>query len=385
LVFLLFLVQGFSFSELFRKLHLPYVIALILAGIIVGPFGFDIIEPDAVVVFLSSVGVLFLMFIAGSEITSKTLKETSKSIAFLALLNSVVPFFVGMGIALFFGFNIPTALILGVTFMSSSVAVIIPSLQSQGLVNTKLGRSIITSTVFEDFGSLLLVGFILQAFKPQSAIPLFAYIPVVLLFIALLKIIIPRLEESYHADKTGQDLFESKLRFTFVVLLASVLLFEVLGMHAIVAGFVIGLLLSDSIQGKIRDKIRTISYGIFIPVFFFMIGVQTDLSVFVLPQSVTFTVCVVFGLVISKSVSGWVGGVISGFSKRESILIAFSTIPQLSTTLAVAYSALAFDIINVDIVATLVILTIVTTLGSPLLIKLYNDVLREKPEKTQTS
>jgi len=378
MTFFIILASGLFLSEIFQRLHLPYVVALVIAGILVGPHVFNLMQVTETVTFLGSIGVVFLMFIAGSEIKSKTFKQFGKNIFIMVLFNSAIPFMVGFSIGQFFGYTNLTSLMLGTIFASSSIAVIIPSLEFNGVVNTKVGRTIISTTVLEDIGSLLVAGFILQSFKQKTFLPLYIYIPLILLFIVLLKLTIPTIQRWYHHKKKSKDLFENELRFIFTVLIASVLLFEVMGMHSIIAGFIIGIFLADSLRGRIHSKIRTISYGIFIPVFFLLLGVQTDLSVFSSLSSVLLSMVIVCGLIISKIVSGWFGGVLSGFSKKESLLIGISTIPQLSTTLAVAYTALEFKIINQEIITALITLSMITTILSPLLIKAYFAIFSNK-------
>jgi len=370
LPFFVILISGLIFSEIFKRLHLPYVTALIIAGILIGPLFLNLIQVDETVSFIGSIGVVFLMFITGSEVKWASFQKMGKDIIFLSFLNGAIPFITGFGICWFFGYDFFTSIILGTVFLSSSIAVIIPSLESNKVIDTKIGKTIISATVFEDVTSLILLAFILQSFSQKSPIPLPVYIPTIILLIIGLKIVIPKIEKMYQSRKKGKDLFESELRFVFVVLLAAVLLFESIGMHAIIAGFIIGIILGNSIRDKIEEKIRTVSYGIFIPTFFLIIGMQTNLSVFLLERSVLLTYFIVIGLISSKIVSGWIGGRLIKFSGKESLLIGVSTVPQLSTTLATAFAALEFGLLNQEIITSLVVLSIVTTFAVPLAIKL---------------
>ena len=363
------LIAGLIFSEIFKRLHLPYVTALIIAGILIGPFALNLIQIDETVSLIASIGVVFLMFMAGSEIKIGSFEKMGKNIFVLSFLNGIVPFIIGFSISWLFGYDYFTSIVLGTTFVSSSIAVIIPSLESNKLLDTKIGKTIVSATVFEDVTSLILLAVILQILAQKTPLPLPVYIPTIILLFILLKTIIPRIEKRYYRKKKGKDLFESELRFVLVVLLATVILFETLGMHSIVAGFLIGILLGDSITGKVEEKIRSISYGLFIPVFFLILGMQTDLSVFLSTTSIVLTVTVVVGLIASKIASGWIAGRLIKFSPKESLLIGISTIPQLSTTLAIAFVALEFGVLNQELITSLVVLSIITTFVAPLIIK----------------
>ena len=367
LPFFILLAAGLVFSEVFKRLDLPYVLSLIIGGIIIGPV-FNVLQVDETVSLMGTVGVIFLMFIAGSHVKLETFTKRHDIFA-LALLNGTIPFMTGFMLCQMFGYGLADSLILGIAFVSSSIAVIIPALEKSTLIATRVGQYIVSSTVLEDIGSLLLLAVVLQTFARTTPLPLPVYIPTLIVLLVVLKMVIPRVERKYFHKKKGKDLFESELRFIFVVLLATVLLFEVLGMHSIVAGFIIGILLSDLVKGKIQEKIHTISYGFFIPIFFIVMGVQTDIFVFTSMANVWLVVAIVAGLISSKVISGWIGGRLLKFSRQESLLIGFSTIPQLSTTLAVAYAALSFNIMSQELISSLVVLSVVTTFIAPLAIR----------------
>jgi Kef-type K+ transport system membrane component KefB len=382
ITFFMLLAAGLVFSELFRKIHLPYVTALIVAGIIIGPQVLGLADVNESMIFISSIGLIFLMFIAGTEVKIGSLQKIEKRILLISAINGLLPLIVGIGIGLIIGLSLFQSLLIGVIFISSSVAVIIPSLEINELLHTKLGRTIITATVFEDIASLLALSLILQTTNPTAAVPLPIYFPIVVFIVVLLKIAVPWLEKDFREGKLARHFFEDELKFVFIVLLATVILFEILGMHSIIAGFVTGMILAESIKGKVLEKIHTISYGIFIPVFFVLIGIQTDLNALVSGPSILSVTLIVLGLIISKIISGWIGGKLVGFSQKESVILGISTIPQLSTTLAIAFSANEFNLLPPEIISSIIILSIITTNAAPILIRAILDIYK-KPQSNK--
>ena len=142
-------------------------------------------------------------------------------------------------------------------------------------------------------------------------------------------------------------------------------------MHAIVAGFLVGLVLSKIIKDKpIESKLHVLSYGLFIPVFFLEVGIETDLTVFFQPSNnaILLSLVIVFGLVLSKVSSGYLCGKIMGFSQKERFLFGASSVPQLSTSLAVTFTALERGLIDPNLQVSIVILSITTVLITPLII-----------------
>lgn len=370
LSFLILISAGLFLSEVFRRFHLPYVVALVVTGMLIGPYGFNVISsPNGVFDFLGSIGLVFLMFMAGLEIKLSNFSKIQGNVAKISLFNGLIPFAVGFLIGSYFGYGVLASFLLGIIFISSSIAVVIPSLEANKLLGSKIGKVIVSSTVVEDGFSLILLSIVLQAINPTTFLPLpLFYILLVFLLIAL-KFIIPKADEFFFSGRRKDDVFEQELKFIFVVLLGTVILFELLGMHSIIAGFFTGLVLSDRIKSKeLKDKLHALSYGLFIPVFFIIIGMNTDMGVFVGVSGALFlTLAILIGSMGTKFISGWIGGRLSGFNSSESSLIGAATIPQLSTTLAVAFVGFEFDILDHRLITAMVILSVVTTFIGPFL------------------
>lgn len=371
LPFFLIFLAAILFSAAFRQFHLPWVLALIVAGTVIGPNGFNIVEINPTIEFMGEIGLIFLMFMAGLETKLSSFRKFGKNIAGLALINGVLPFLVGISIGYFFGFGMLPMLLLGIIFMSSSIAVIIPSLEANGMLHTKLGRSIVSATILEDVASLVLLSILLQSIDPVTALPLPSfYLLLTVIFVAF-RYGLPKIRSLIPHRRDEKDLFESEVRIIFVMLLGTVITFDLLGLHPIIAGFFTGLVLSDSIKSEILiDKLRTLSYGLFIPIFFVIVGMKTDLTIFAQgSEQLILVLVILLGAILSKFVSGWIGAKIIGFRKTDALFVGFATIPQLSTTLAVVFTAVELGLLDSELITAMVILSIVTTFISPLALR----------------
>lgn len=375
LPFFLILVAGLFFSKLFSRLHVPWVVALILAGILVGPYGFNILAADSTIDFFAEIGLVFLMFMAGLEVRLKDLRELGGKVIKLSLLNAFLPFAVGIGISFYFNLGWVAALLVGIIFMSSSIAVVIPALSSTGLIRTGLGKSIVAATVAEDIFSLVALSVLLQVVSPVTRIPLPLFYPLLFFALFALRWLAPKIHWLFHAGKkSGSDLFEQELRAIVTLILGSVVIFQLLGLHPIIAGFFTGFVLAESLTREvIKEKLHAIAYGIFIPVFFVAVGLKTDIGVFVHTSgAILLTGAIIIGSIGSKFFGGWLGGRLSGFTKTESSFIGASTIPQLSTTLAAVFTAYDLSLLEKDVVTALVMLSIITTLLAPVAIRIFS-------------
>ncbi len=369
--FFIVLFAGLIFAGLFSRLHVPWVVALIVGGIAIGPHGFHIFAGNDTLEFLGQIGLVFLMFMAGLETKLSEIKKTSKKITIFALLNGLIPFAVGFGIGYIFDFSLLASLLLGVIFISSSVAVIIPSLEAAKLIESRVGRIIVAGAVFEDIVSLVLLSIVLQSVDPITVLPLPALYILLAVMLVLLKWAIPHIEKFVVKNSSSTEIFRVETRTIFVILLGTVVIFEILGLHPIVAGFFAGVVLSDTIQSPIvKERLRTLSYGIFIPVFFVLIGTKADLSVFgQLSGAFVLIVTIIVGSIGSKFVSGWLGARLSGFTNKYGYLAGSATIPSLSTTLAVAFSGVELGILSTNVITAMILLSLVSTMVSPLLVR----------------
>ena len=372
--FFIVLLAGVFFSVIFARLHIPWVVALIVGGIIIGPHVLGVFEPNPTIEFLGAIGLIFLMFTGGLETRLESISRLRYDLVIITLLNGGIPFLVGLGIGWYFGYPLTTALLLGIIFISSSISVVVPALEAGGLIRTRTGQSILGATIVQDVISLILLSILLQKIAPVTTLPLPLFY--ILLFAAILALrwVIVHVRTFFKRYASGlQDFFQQEVRSVFVILIGTVVVFQLLGLHPIIGGFFAGVVLSGSITNDVlKGKIRALSYGLFIPIFFVVIGAQTDIGAFADAGGtvLVLTAVIVVGTLTAKFVGGFTAGLITRHSLRESELIGVATLPQLSTTLAVASTGFAFGFIDQTLITALVILSIVTTLLGPLLIKI---------------
>ncbi len=313
------------------------------------------------------------MFIAGSEIKLTAQQTFDRSIFLFVLFNGGIPFSTGFLIGLIF--NLPTigALIVGITFISTSIAVVIPSIESLKIMNSRVGRLVVPATIIEDIVAITLLSVVLRNATSESSIPWPLYFLFVGIIIIGLKYIIPRLEKIFKPEDNEDVLFESELRFTIAIITASAIIFELIGLGPIIAGFVTGFLAKEYMKNtKIEDKIKTISYGIFIPVFFIIIGTTLDITSIRNPDSLLLIILVPLGLILSKFLSALVIGHYLKLEKHEKLVVGSLTIAQLTTTLATVFAATEAGLITSEFRDAFIILSIVSTMLSPILTNMFH-------------
>lgn len=376
LPFFIVLFAGVFFSGFFKRFHLPWAVALLVGGIIIGPHGLNIFVVDGTINFIGQIGLVFLMFMAGLESRLSSFHGSKKRLLFLSFINGLIPFIAGFVLTIILGYNNTTAILMGIVFVSSSVAVVIPSLESTGLIYKDIGKSVVVTSVIQDILSLILLSIFLQNINPITSLPLPIFYFLLFLSLLFFRFLIPKLKWifSLTTDEKDRNLFQRELRSVFVIMIGTVVAFNFLGLHPIVAGFFAGLVLSDSIKhGVLLEKIRTISYGIFIPTFFVVIGAQTNIAILRESETVLFVaLSILLFSVVSKYFSGYFGALAVGFNKNESKLFGVSSIPQLSTTLAVAFTGFELGIFGQNILTSMVFLSLITSFLGPILMNHYS-------------
>ncbi len=376
---LLILALGLIVPEVFKKLRIPFVTSLILLGAILGPHGVNFIQPNLTIELLGFLGMTFLMFMAGLETDITKLKSLKSKLIVMAAINGVIPFLVGLLIGRSFGYSWLTSFLIGTIFISSSVAVVVPSLKSAGLFHKSVGQLILSAILVLDVISLVILSFIFQKLAPITKLPLPLYYTIIVLSIAGLFFLIPKMTKwvftKYFRGKSGH---ENQIRYVIVILIAVLVYFHLLGVHPILAAFIVGLTLVFTSE-QIFTKFHTLGYGFFVPIFFFIVGMEMDLAVFKqIGTGNLIIIAIVFGLIISKFVSGLIAGRLVKLSWKDSAFFGSASIIQITTTLAVTYVASSLGILDSVVVTAIILMSVVTTVIGPIMLKIIEGIKTKK-------
>lgn len=382
IVLLIILFFGLVTPELFRRLRLPYVTSLIIIGAILGPNGLGYIASNETVEFFGFLGLTFLMLMAGLETDTEKLNHSKRSLAMLVLCNGLLPFLAGFAITWLFGHGLWPALVVGVVFVSSSVAIAVPAIKAYEFSREGEGAVMVAAIVINDVVSLALLAIVLQSFSPVTDLPLPQYFAALIISVLFFQRVVPRLARRFFSSRlAGQTRYENQLRFVIVLTIAILVFFSFLGVHPIIAAFLVGLLLSKVVTTtEITDKLHTLGYGLFVPVFFFIIGMELDFGLLVRSENADlYVILLITGFLIVKYFGGYLGGRLAGLKSKTSSFFGIASLPQLTTTLAAVYAAESVGIINTTIVTGVTLLSVLTTFLSPWLLRVNAKRLGAKP------
>jgi len=148
-------------AGLLERVRIPGILAALFVAMAVHytPIGGRLLSPQfhLPLAFLADLGVLFLLFYIGLQIDLKEMRDQSSDIIWLTVLNTVVPFLMGMGVMLCMGYGWLIAFVIGLTRMPTAEAVIVPILDEFKLIHTRVGKFIIGAGVLDDVIEVFLV------------------------------------------------------------------------------------------------------------------------------------------------------------------------------------------------------------------------------------
>lgn len=359
-----------------RKVNMPQVIGALLAGVLLGPSGFQILSESDFLLKSAEIGVIFLMFLAGLDTDLEELKATGKSSAVIALIGVLVPFVGGSLVYfLFFKNHIGKDLILlesafvGIVLTATSVSITVETLSEMGKLKGKIGTSILGAAIIDDILGIIALT-VITSFV-DTEISIFMVMVKILLFFVFVMFCG---FFAFHLFQKMGDRYGSKRRVAIYAaafcLLMAYLSEVVFGVADITGAYFAGLILCNvtEIKAYVASKINVTSYMFFVPVFFASIGIKTSLEGMNM-SIVFFAVILLLVAILSKIIGCGIGAKVCGFSKKESVIIGIGMISRGEVALIVAQKGAQANLISDNLLPAIVLVVIVTTLITPVMLK----------------
>ena len=373
IIFGIIVVLGLLIPELFHRIRVTPVPLFIVAGIIIGPFGLGLIGDDfEALSLIGQLGLFFLVFLAGLEAHETRMFGISRSIL-LSIVSGAICFTGGFLLGSLLGFGTITSLLLGTIFMSSSVGEIIPMITAVHSLREKFGSLIIPAIVIMDAVSLISLSIILKL--GSQPLEIIVFIVLALAFIALSFYITPKVAKWFFS-RHKKRAREAELRFIIACLFVIIIISALIQLHPIVAAFITGLVLGESIpKDETLRKLNAIGYGFLIPIFFITLGLEVDITIVSENFSnILMILAVILTLMLSKIVGGFVYSLVKKIPVSDGFTIGVILWPQLSATLAVAAVGRGEGLIGQELFVAIIAMSIVTAIGTPFAVKLtYSD------------
>lgn len=364
IVFLLIILS----PVLSNKIRLPVIVIELIFGIIIGKSLLNIVPMHPVIDFLSSFGLIYLMFLVGLEINLSEIKECLSKTLSIALLSIMVPFLSGITISS----HVNTQpLILGTIFTTTSLGIILPltrELKYKAIFN----QILLASVAIVDVISIFLLAFSLSIIQGSIEASFF-YSLLAILVLFLIPTLINRVCGGHLrkriVDWMGRDHhFELGVRLAFGLIVTLAAVSYKLGFHSIIGAFIAGLIISEIIPeaSLLEKKLESFGYGFFIPLFFIIMGAKANIPL--LFSNITninlFIIIIVIAL-ISKIFGVFLASRSVGFDLRESISLGLFHSARVSLIIAAAEIGINMGLIDENLFSTFIILAVISALFGP--------------------
>ena len=373
-----------------RKVHMPAVVGALVAGIILGPSVLKLITLDGTngvyLEITAEIGVIFLMFSAGLETDLKEIKANALASFIVALIGVIVPLIGGfLGYALYFHTDftdyqeVLKSVFIGVVLTATSVSITVETLRELGRLKGRVGTTILGAAVIDDILGIIVLT-IVTSLKDTSVNPVTVMVKNVLYFIVIgiLFFLVSKCKPLIESEGQKRRVTVFALAFCFLLSYISEKFF---GIADITGAYFAGLMLCSMKNGEyVKDRINFPSYLFFSPVFFASIGIKTSLDGMT-GSMVGFTIILLVIALLTKVIGCGLGAKFCRYTNKEALQIGVGMISRGEVALIVAQKGYQCGMLDDRFFAPIVLVVIVTTLITPILLKLVmHDKQSEQPE-----
>jgi len=379
---------------LFRRLHLPSVLGMILGGILIGPAIWGLFIPEnpifpitnTIIKPFAEIGVILVLFSTGLETNLEQLKKIGLSALLIALGGVIIPLILGTVVGLIFVYpkshNILSAVFIGVIMCATSVGITVESLKELGALNTKVGNIIVSAAIIDDvIGIIVLTIFMSVSNSAESSSPVLelinpngnAIISILWMLVffvfaigsgILISKMFNKIAEK-HPDTHRLPIYSLAICFLYAFI-AEV----VFGVADITGAYIAGVVLSTSHRGAmyVDKKVTVNSFMIFGPIFFAGIGMGMNfqgMSLDILWFGLAFAIVAILAKIIGCGLTAKM----CKFSTKDCLKIGVGMITRGEVALVVAQRGISAGLMHANDLTIVVVLVLISSILAPILLK----------------
>lgn len=373
----------------FNKLKIPHIIGMILAGVVIGPYGFNILDRDSSFAIFGQVGLLYLMFLAGLEIDMYHLKLNLRRGLMFGLLTLFVPLVLGVLTSVYiFRLDWLTSMLLGAMYASHTL-ISYPVAARFGITRSPAVLIAVVGTIIAVIGALLVIAVTVDIqrmgyFSPGSLLRLGF---MMLLYCVFILLVYPRLTRFFfktYGDKVTQYVYIMALVFM------AAWLARLIGLEPVLGAFFAGLVLNRYVPAAspLMSSIEFVGNALFIPYFLISVGMMINVRTVFDTDTLLITLVMLAVALVSKWIPAFITGKTASLGRAGTQVIFGLTTAHTAVALAIVtlgHSLGLFDqlILNATVLVILVtcsLAPIITSAGAP---RLKIAMLEEDEERDQ--
>lgn len=367
LVFSLLLFIILLSPILLRKVKIPAIIGLIISGVIIGPHGLGLIgektmESEGSIKLFSTIGLLYIMFMAGLELDLNEFKKFIKKSITFGFLTFIIPITLGFPICYYFLKLDMTASLLTASMFATHTLVAYPIISKYGLSKNSAVAITVGGTILTDTAVLIILAVISSSVNGNLDGGFWIrLITSLTIFSFIMFFIIPRIAKWFFSKLESEK--NSQFIFVLSIMFFAAFLAEVAGVEHIIGAFVAGLVLNRLIphSSTLMNRVEFIGNSLFIPFFLIFVGMVVDYKVLF---DGTWSLIIAAVLTSFAIFSKWFAALITQWifkmtGAERQVIFGLST-SHAAATLAIIMVGFENNILDIKIVNGTILLILVT-------------------------
>ena len=351
---------------IFNKLRMPHIIGMILAGLLIGPNGLNVLERDSSFELFGEVGLFYIMFLASLEINMQEMKQAKGGALLMGLAVFAIPIALGLLANIFIlkYDNFMTSLLLASMYASYTL-ISYPIVARYGLSRLRCVNFVVGGTIITDTLTLFVLAIIVGVSKGEANVWFVLLMFVKLLAVgAVIILFFPRIARYFFRNYN-----DSVIQYVFVMMLLflGAGLMKLAGMEGILGAFITGLVLNRLIphSSPLMRRIDFVGNAIFIPFFLIGVGMMIDISVlFKGGNSLIVAAVMIIAALTGKWLASFLVSKTYRMSSGERNLMFGLSTSQAAATLAAAIVGNKYGLLNEDVLNGTILLILVTCIVS---------------------
>jgi len=368
LIFALILFIILLSPILLRRIKIPGIIGLILSGVLIGPHGLGLLERSSAVDLFSTIGLLYIMFVAGLELDMNEFRKSRHKSVVFGIFTFVVPLSVGFPVCYYIlGYDTLASILIASMFATHTL-VAYPVVNSYGISKNEAVAITIGGTILTDTAVLIILAVIIGASQGQLDQQFWVTLGISFaIFLSIMLGIVPRIAKWFFQKVEGEK--TAHYIFVLTVVFFAAFLAEIAGLEHIIGAFVAGLALNKLIphSSALMNRIEFIGNAIFIPFFLISVGMIVDISVLTRgPMALYIAATLTISAIGTKWVAAWLTQLSFGYSSAQRQVIFGLSSAHAAATLAVIMVGYQYEIIDENVLNGTIVLILVTCIVASL-------------------
>lgn len=357
ILFIILLVPIF-----FNRFKIPGIIGLILSGTIIGPHGLHLIQRNSAVNLFSTIGLLYIMFIAGLELDLGEFKKHRKKSIIFGVLTFLIPISIGF-LVFYFLIDYPMAAsVLIASMLATHTLIAYPIVTRLGIAKNHAVAVAVGGTILTDTAVLIILAIITGAVEGGLTPRLWASLGVSISIFALIVVfVVPKISSWFFTRLED----EKSAHFIYVlsVVFFCAFLAELAGLEPIIGAFAAGLTLNRLIPhtSSLMNRIQFVGNSLFIPFFLISVGMIVDLKILTTnPEAILVALTLACISIISKGSAAKLTGLLFKYTKAESNLLYGLSGAHAAATLAIILVGYNIGLVGDNVLNGTVILILIS-------------------------